>query len=171
MRRSHRVPLSPQEPQPGRGRRPFNHTGALSPRAQRFVQPFGEDPARTAAVPLPGALLSGCRHAASFRAISRLTWGTPKRRRLPAREAQPQAAPSAPRAARPLPRPPRDHLSGPQRSPPPAAAIPPTRPPRHLRPYRPGHGGGWKARGLVSGGTIPHSPSGEGEPPPAAGEG
>lgn len=50
---------------------------------------------------------------------------------------------------------------------PPAAAIPPTRPPRHLRPrHLLGHG-----PGLVSGGTIPHSPSGRREPPPAGGAG
>lgn len=129
--RGHRATSSPSErTQPGR--RPY-----------RYLEP-GSEPAGT--LPL-------------LKAISRLTWGTLKRRRLREREAQPQAAPNnpkgprAPSPGRPgitsaAPSPPRPGLPpslphGPPASPPSALYSPPRTRTRV------------EARGSSSGRTIP----------------
>lgn len=72
----------------------------------------------------------------------------------------------------PAPSPGRRGITSAAPSPPRPGLLPslPHAPPRHLRPRHlliaPAPGGG---AGLASGGTIPHSPSGEGEPPPGRG--
>lgn len=143
------------------------HRGTSSPsertqprrRPYRYLEP-GSEPAGT--LPL-------------LKAISRVTWGTLKRRRLREREAQPQAAPNDPRGRGP---PPPAALGSPQRRP--ALPVPGCRhpshtAPRYLRPrhftHRPGRGRGWRRGARRPAERSRNSPSGEGEPPPAGGEG
>lgn len=129
--RGHRGTSSPSErTQPGR--RPY-----------RYLEP-GSEPAGT--LPL-------------LKAISRVTWGTLKRRRLREREAQPQAAPNDPRGRGP---PPPAALGSPQRRP--ALPVPDCRHPSHTAPpvsppsalYSPPRPRPRvEARGSSSGRTIP----------------
>lgn len=101
-----------------------------------------------------------------------VTWGTPKKRLLRGGQPGLRRPPVPPGSALPPPPSAEGSLQRPPALPAPGCRHPSHTAPRHLRPRHllavsdtaPGGGAG-----LLSGGTIPHSPSEEGESPPGGG--